>query len=312
MTPTTPTTAAARRQIAPSLERVTVGFDFSVPSLTAVGWVRRHFAPRAECLIVHALDVPQPPRFLRAAFPAREEVLKSAREGAAARLERIRRAHDWGDVRLRVREGRPEDVISEEARAAGADLVIVGEHARPRGIWESPGSTAEALVRGAPVPVLLARNPPDHAPERILVAVDDSDHARLALQWTRLLAERFGSSVLAFHVFRPVYIALAKAVSGIEASAGLEQEQVRQSERWLDEFVREAGFQADDLSKRVEPGDPASTLVAAQRGGSFDLVVIGSRGAGGAGRMLLGSVANGVLRGASCPVLVARDHNEPG
>ncbi|HEX6306646.1 MAG TPA: universal stress protein [Longimicrobiales bacterium] len=306
----TQTTQAAGRGGVPALDRIAVGFDFSTPSLTAVGWARRHFAPRAECLIVHALDVPQPPRFLRASFPAREEVLKSAIEGAAARLERIRRAHDWGAVLLHVREGRPEDVIAGEARAAGADLVIVGEHARPRSIWASPGSTAEALVRCSPVPVLLARNPPDHAPDRILVAVDDSDHARLALQWARLLAERFGSAVLAFHVFRPVYIALAKSVSGIEASAGLEQEQIRQSERWLDELVHAAGFQADDLTTRVEPGDPASAIVAAQRGGAFDLVIIGSRGAGGASRMLLGSVANGVLRGAASPVLVVRDHPE--
>src|SRR5690606_27654523 len=94
-------------------------------------------------------------------------------------------------------------------------------HARPRGSWSAPGSTAEALVRCSPVPVLLARNVPDGAPRRILVGVDDSAHARHALAWARLLAGETGASVTVVHVFQPVFLNVAMAVSGIDAAAQL-------------------------------------------------------------------------------------------
>jgi nucleotide-binding universal stress UspA family protein len=233
-------------------------------------------------------------------------VLASAREGALARLERLRSEREWGAVTLDVRDGRPESVIAARAIETGADLVAVGEHARPRGIWATLGSTAEALVRCSPVPVLLARDTPDHAPERVLVAVDESDHARAALRWAHLLAQRSGAALTALHVFRPVYLGVARAVSGMGASRTLEQEQQRQAEVWLDHHVAEAGWSTGEAVLRIESGDPATALVAAQRGGEYDLVVVGSRGAGAASRMLLGSVATGVLRGASCPVLVVR------
>lgn len=292
------------------LDRVVTGVDFSAPSVVAVGWVREHFAPDAEALVVHALDIPQPPRFMRAdLFPSRGEILRSARTGATARLEELRRGQNWGPVGLHVRDGRPEDVIAEAAAETQADMVIVGEHAHPRGSWSIPGSTAEALVRCSPVPVLLARTPPEQAPKRILVSIDDSDHARLALAWGDMLAQRFGADLTALHVFRSVYLGVAKIVSGMDAAARLEQEQFDQTAAWLDRLVHDGGRSGGEAVPRLERGDPVSAVVAAQRGGDFDLVIIGSRGAGGAARMLLGSVANGVLRGASCPVLVvsARD-----
>lgn len=289
------------------LDRIVVGVDFSPPSIAAAGWTREHFAPGAACVMVHALDVPQTPSFLRGTFPSRDDVVTSAREGAAARLEQLRNTEHWGAVRLEVRDGRAEDVLTAAAEETAADMVIVGEHSHPRGIWSTLGSTAEALVRSAAVPVLLARSIPDDAPRRILTAVDESRHARAALAWTHLLAQRFDASVTACHVFRPVFLGAARAVSGMEAAAGLEAEQLRQTREWLEGLLRHSGFRNGDAAVRIEAGDPASALVAAQRGGDFDLVIIGSRGAGGVARLLLGSVASGVLRGASCPVLVVSD-----
>lgn len=286
------------------LESVVVGVDFAAPSIAAVDWVREHFAPEAECLVMHAIDIPEPPRFLRGAFPGRQEVLRSAREGAAARLARLGEARKWGPVRLDVREGRAEDALSRAVEDARADMVVVGEHAHPRGMWSTLGSTAEALVRTATVPVLLVRSARERAPQRILAAIDDSQRAGDVLGWARGLARRFEAHVTACHVFQPIFLNAARAVSGLEASATLEQEQLEQTEEWLEQQLRDAGFPEGEATLQVMPGDPVSALVAAQRGGDFDMVVIGSRGAGGVGRRLLGSVASGVLRGATCPVVV--------
>jgi nucleotide-binding universal stress UspA family protein len=207
---------------------------------------------------------------------------------------------------VEVRDGRAENVIADVASEADADLVVAGEHVRPRGITAALGSTAEALVRCSPVPVLLARGVPDHAPKQILVAVDESEHARAAFAWARLIAAQSSAALTLYHVFRPVYLGVARSVSGLEASRTLEHAQLSQREAWLAQFARDAGCAEGEVTTRIEWGDPASALVAAQRGSEYDLVVVGSRGAGGVSRMLLGSVATAILRGASCPVLVVR------
>jgi nucleotide-binding universal stress UspA family protein len=56
----------------------------------------------------------------------------------------------------------------------------------------------------------------------------------------------------------------------------------------------------------VQIGSAASEIVKASKDWPADLVVIGSHGRGGIRRALLGSVAEGVMRQASCPVLVVR------
>ncbi len=287
------------------LDSVVIGLDYGAPSVAAASWVRQHFAPDAKSVVVHAIDMPRPPAFLRDAIASGEEVLKNARLGAVSRLEEIRDAENWGDVRIDVRDGRAENAIAEAARETGADLVIVGEHSRPRGIWTTLGSTAEALVRCSPVPVLLVRNPPANRPARILVAVDDSASALAAMRWAAMLAQRFDAELTAYHAFRPVFVGAATSVSGLEAGKSLESDQLRQTEDWFESHVRNANL-GTDVSTVVESGDPASAVVAAQRGGNYDLVVLGTRGAGGVGQRLLGSVATAVLRGASCPVLVVR------
>src|SRR5690606_28649106 len=47
------------------LEKVVAGIDFSDASVAAVRWTSRWFAPDAELILVHVLDVPKPPAFLR-------------------------------------------------------------------------------------------------------------------------------------------------------------------------------------------------------------------------------------------------------
>ena len=61
-----------------------------------------------------------------------------------------------------------------------------------------------------------------------------------------------------------------------------------------------------EAAKYVPVGDPVESIVATARAWPADLVVIGSHGRDGLGRVLLGSVAEGVTRHAPCPVLVVR------
>jgi nucleotide-binding universal stress UspA family protein len=70
--------------------------------------------------------------------------------------------------------------------------------------------------------------------------------------------------------------------------------------------ARSAGVTAEFL---VWQGDPGGSIAAAAEAEGADLVVVGTRGRSGAGRLLLGSVSDHVVRHASCPVLVVRPTN---
>ena len=61
-----------------------------------------------------------------------------------------------------------------------------------------------------------------------------------------------------------------------------------------------------DAARRVEHGDPAETICEVARTGGFDVIVVGSHGAGFLKRAFLGSVSQDVLRHAPCPVLIVR------
>lgn len=289
-----------------TIDSIVAGTDFSMQSLDAVNWACSKLAPEAQCTLVHALEIPPQPRFLRGVLPSRDEVVERERNAALEKLNKLVEERGWSRVNIEVREGRPDRVIADVAKEVKADLVVVGEHARPRGLWPTLGSTAEALVRCAPVPVLLAREVPSHAPRHILVAIDDSEPALAALRWAAGLSRAFGAHTTVYHAFRPVYLNVAESVSGMAAAKRLKQDQLRQAEEWVDEQVRAVGFDPDALTVRVYESDPATGIISTQKGSDIDLIVMGSSGAGGAGRLILGSVADGVLRGASCSVLVVR------
>jgi nucleotide-binding universal stress UspA family protein len=58
---------------------------------------------------------------------------------------------------------------------------------------------------------------------------------------------------------------------------------------------------------KIDYGDPAEQIVSEAQAGEYDLVVVGSRGRGPVGRLLLGSVSTEVVAAAPCPVLVAAE-----
>jgi nucleotide-binding universal stress UspA family protein len=139
-------------------------------------------------------------------------------------------------------------------------------------------------------------------PERVLVPVDDSAPARAA----RDLARRaFGDATLVLlHVINP-------AEAGYSARAGFPSF----SEDWFDQQENRAEALLDDLAgpvpdrpveRVVEVGRPTRTIVEYAEDNDIDHVVIGSHGREGVSRLLLGSVAEAVVRRSPVPVTVTR------
>jgi nucleotide-binding universal stress UspA family protein len=132
---------------------------------------------------------------------------------------------------------------------------------------------------------------------KILHPTDFSDHSRAALDLACALARDYGAELLILHVNRatPIY-----APDGIVV--GLPVEEPYELRGKL------AQVRPDDPRIKYEhklvDGDPAEQIIKAAAG--MDLIVLGTHGTTGLARLLMGSVAESVLRKAPCPVLTVR------
>jgi nucleotide-binding universal stress UspA family protein len=300
------------------LDRVVVSLDFSEPSMRAVEWVAQHFARGAELVLVHAIHLPTPPRFLAGRYPPAERLVEPARAGAERRLRELATSLATGLIWTEVRVGRPDEEIVRVAEEYRADLIVVGRPAPRAGLWGRLGTTAQRVLRRATVPVLLAAELPPRAPSRLLVGVDDSALTAPVLDWALLLAERFAAEAAVVHVVHPLDLdsgtvmtrGLAQAAADARGDPPIDDPALRDAERWIGEQLdrRLAAASVSSHRERIVPvaveGLAARVLVeeAARRGA--ELLVVGSRGAGAAERLLLGSVAEAVLRDTPCPALV--------
>lgn len=150
----------------------------------------------------------------------------------------------------------------------------------------------------------------DVAPiRRILVPVDFSEASRAALDYAATLARTFGATLDVLHVWEaPSFAPRASGMISLGAGEPSLHELVqRNAHEALNGFVEEAVERdASIQSARTEMGVPWHTIVNAADRGNYDLVVLGTHGRTGLPRVLLGSVAENVVRHAHCPVMTVR------
>jgi len=156
----------------------------------------------------------------------------------------------------------------------------------------------------------------------ILYATDLSESARLALRHAVSLAERYGAAMTILHVV-PDLVELMSEDAGFDIeshfkSADWETINITAMTRAKEkarERVREMIAECATDSPRcpvsgaelkIQAGDPAARILAEIHSGNYDLVVMGAHGRGAFVDMLLGSVANKVVRLSPVPVLTVR------
>ncbi|HLU25610.1 MAG TPA: universal stress protein [Longimicrobiales bacterium] len=287
-----------------SLERVVVGVDFTEGSTAAARWVARELAPDAELVLVYVVDIPTPPAFLQGAFPPHDELVQTTIRGAEARLREL-----GGELRARlmwtkVRVGQPAEEIAAEAEEMHAGLIVVGEHGKRRGFWDVLGSTAERLVARSSVPVLVARGSPQQPPRRILAPVDESPVTAAVLELAWELAMRFNARVTALHAL-PSSLYDHPRAETLTGRLDLDELARSGARQWLEQELAAAGFGPGEADVLVTMGNVRDEIRTAAERLEADLIIMGSRGSTtGIERVILGSVASAVLRGANCPVLV--------
>ena len=139
---------------------------------------------------------------------------------------------------------------------------------------------------------------------RILIPTDFSPDADAAFSYALGLARKFDAPVLLLHVVEdPLAAGVWSSDIYTAEIAGLQVNLVRDAEERLRRSVPEG---VGTVSTEVRTGSPAKQIIETAREKNVDLIVMGTRGRTGVAHVIMGSVAERVVRLAPCPVLTLR------
>jgi nucleotide-binding universal stress UspA family protein len=221
-------------------------------------------------------------------------------QAVAARVTAVT-GREPGAFEVVIAHGSPAATIVAQAEARGASLVIVGGVGRGGLARALIGTTAERVVRHAHGPVLVARPGPDHG--GVVVGTDLSDPAVPAIVAGAAESHALHVPLLVIHAAE---LALAAVLEGypVALSPEVEAQAVEKAKARLLAALVDHGIPVE--TGRVEVGEAARVLLTAAETTPARLMVIGTHGKTGWRRVLLGSVAERVMRHAPCSVLVVR------
>lgn len=251
------------------------------------------------------------PAWIESQVPNQSEARRHSREALDKRVVDLSKG-GVTQVEAFVEEGDDHAAIVKRAEAFAADLVVVGSHGRTGITRILLGSVAERIIRHAHCAVLVARKGPASGP--VVTSTDLSDAAKPGLRAAAIEAARTGSSLVAIHVFDlawPGATPYAVDASGLSAVLS-DTEAIRSATTQLNETLEEAtrGLLVH-WKGEVLVGDPATLIVRRAEELQARLVAVATHGRTGLSRILLGSVAEKIVRHAHTSVLVVRGETPP-
>jgi len=210
----------------------------------------------------------------------------------------------------RIATGLPSEEITAAARAEASDLIVLGTRGKSGLAHVLLGSTAERVIRTAPCPVLAVHGSKarevsqatGRAPSKLLVPIDFSDCSLDALEYAALVAAQNKAAIELLHVLEPVSY-------GLDFTLGHSDDRRTQRERLtqrLDALSAALSAAGLTVANRLCGGVPADAILEEAQTSSSDLIVMGTHGRRGLSHVMAGSVAEAVLRRATCPVLTVR------
>lgn len=271
---------------------IVVGIDGSAASATAMRWAGRLAAAAGcELIAVHSYKIP-----MAEVRPETHDRLFAEREELASKW--LEPAVDEGtEVRLVVKDGDPRDSFLAEAENADAGLVVLGRTGQSGGPgFMHLGSVVEHAAHHSRQPIAVIPSAVLTPITRIVVGVDGSKESLTALNWCADLAKLTKASVTVVVVKKP------ERGWGTRTPVGQwRHDTERQLDEWL-EPLDSAGVESD----RILQADthPADGLLGAASAADGDLLVIGTKGAGGITGVRIGGVAMKVLHKASLPLVL--------
>jgi nucleotide-binding universal stress UspA family protein len=136
--------------------------------------------------------------------------------------------------------------------------------------------------------------------EKLLLAVDQSEHSRKAIPATVELARAGGGTIHVVHV-RELHYPVPPTVRGDSP------EEAQQLVDGIVEELKDAGLTAEGAVRPSTGGSPAGAILEYAREVGAGMILVGSHGHSALGGLLIGSVAHKLTQLSACPVLVVRD-----
>lgn len=141
---------------------------------------------------------------------------------------------------------------------------------------------------------------------KILVPTDFSKHSQNAIKYATAFAEKFGAELHVLHVVQDLSVFVPDAIN-ITPLVTPPIEQLLTSVRTaLDRLVKDHELQKYKVHKVAVEGTPFYEIIRYAKENATDLIIMGTHGHSGLVHVLMGSVAEKVVRKAPCPVLTVR------
>ncbi|HEY7682623.1 MAG TPA: universal stress protein [Gemmatimonadales bacterium] len=226
-------------------------------------------------------------------------------------VERVRKSVT-APVTEVVLDGPVSDALETHIENSGTDLVVMSTHGRGPMSRFWLGSVADQLMRRLHIPLLLVRPSQPAAPptsiRRILVTLDGSPFAERAIDAAVALGRPFGAEyALLMVVEPPLPIADPSGLMVVPVAVDAEKQLREAAANYLEGVA--ARLRKEGLTVTTHPVEApaaAATIIEQADALRVDLIAIASHGAGGITRLVVGSVADKVIRGSAHPTLVVR------
>lgn len=296
----------------PLMTRILLATDFSDGAVCAQDYAV-YLASRwgARLEVLHVIEAPH-----RLSAEAESlGVVLQARAEAARQLEQVRDdlARCGVPAKVRLVLGNPAEHISVAAKNEGAELIVLGVQGRTNLLYGLIGSTVEQVVTEGPCPVLAVPGLREEAGKlsaaigetsirHILAPLDFSSPSLDAVEYAIQLANGLGATVTLMHVLEPVCYDL-------DCGLGVVEQEARKRDHWnrqlaeLQTVVTSFGLVGD---VEISGGMASDAILASALRHRSDLIVMGTHGRCGVSAQRFGSVAEAVLRRATCPILTVK------
>ncbi len=253
----------------------------------------------------------------RAQMPAPDKYLDQLADGASNDLhESVDTAVIHPDDDAHVSKKNAALHIAKYAKEHGYDLIVTSTAGRGGLKRVVLGSVAEALLRVTPCPVLFCRpqpgvrmfRPGPHPIKKVLIALDQTEPSESILDEAVAFAKKLNSAVVLVHVVQT--LRAHATVTGMEISefSADEWEGLNaQADAYLAGVKQQlASAGVTSTSEKLMANDVAAAILETAARLEADAIALASRAPQGLARAVLGSVADRLVRTASCPVLVIR------
>lgn len=236
-----------------------------------------------------------------------ERVLENAQSMLETAIEDF---EDRNRIQTEVVFGRPTHEILRQIEQRNVSHVVMGNRGRDGAARLLLGSVAETVVRRSPVPVTVVRTTDEEEfepPERVLVPFDASAQSRKALRYA--LGRFTDADVTALYVLYPSE-SIPTGMPDHEGTFGILEDWDESRDEHAREVLEAAEELATEFDRSVDTthveGRPEDAIVEYVEEDGIEHVVIGSTGRDGLGRLVLGSVAETVVRRSPVSVTVPK------